>query len=315
MSEADRMDHQQLEAWWELSLWPCAVRSPSFCLRTARSLRGSPDINRLNTSESHSTSLSKPKPRIAILSVTEDASSQYVPIMNCIFSAQKSVRCLRAITAQAPRLTLSASQNIPIDVCKIYGADAVFLQQACHLTSGSYYKIERRAGLLQYLMVRSLPHPFPTRPTPSQMAFLAGPSARRHLTQPTQEQVDLRAACFCHRKIIDIGYVCSVCLSSLSPPASYVSTLTPPCAVFCSPLPVCSTCRFAPHSSSPFAHTLTEPSRRTKFPMATLKRLGFGAKPANGAGGAGTKKRKAGPGTPGPGTPRTGSPAPTRPAT
>ena len=48
------------------------------------------------------------------------------------------------------------------------------------------------------------------------MAFLPGPSARKHLTQPTQDQVDLRAACFCHRKIIDIGYVCSVCLSSES---------------------------------------------------------------------------------------------------
>lgn len=48
------------------------------------------------------------------------------------------------------------------------------------------------------------------------MTFLPGPSARRHLTQPTQDQVDLRAACFCHRKIVDIGYVCSVCLSSKS---------------------------------------------------------------------------------------------------
>ncbi|KAI5481226.1 transcription initiation factor TFIIH subunit 3 [Pseudohyphozyma bogoriensis] len=170
-------------------------------------------INRLSSStDSLSSTLAKPKPRIAILSVTSDTSTQYVPIMNCIFSAQKV--------------------GIPIDVCKIYGPDAVFLQQACHLTSGSYYKIERRAGLLQYLI----------------MAFLP--------------------ACFCHRKIIDIGYVCSVCLS-----------------IFCSPLPVCSTCR-------------------TKFPMSTLKRLGFGARPppANGgtpAGKAMAKKRKVVGGTPG----------------
>lgn len=38
-------------------------------------------------------------------------------------------------------------------------------------------------------------------------------------------QVDFRAACFCHRQLIDIGYVCSVCLS-----------------VFCSFTPICSTC-------------------------------------------------------------------------
>lgn len=38
-----------------------------------------------------STSLIKPKPRIVILSVTADESSQYVAIMNCIFAAQKVV--------------------------------------------------------------------------------------------------------------------------------------------------------------------------------------------------------------------------------
>ncbi|GAA5979268.1 hypothetical protein JCM11641_001977 [Rhodosporidiobolus odoratus] len=182
------------------------------------------------------TSSRKAKPRIVILSVTPDASSQYVPIMNCIFTAQKS--------------------SIQIDVLKIYGSDAVFLQQACHLTSGSYYRLQRRAGLLQYLM----------------MGFLPSPPAARNLNLPAQQAVDLRAACFCHRKIVDIGYVCSVCLS-----------------IFCAPLPVCSTCR-------------------TKFPMSTLKRLGFGARPigagggTNGGGGTGLarpKKRKVAPnGTP-----------------
>ncbi|GAA5867650.1 hypothetical protein JCM8547_001330 [Rhodosporidiobolus lusitaniae] len=216
-------------------------------------------INRLsNTSDiafstaaSSATSARKAKPRILVLSVTPDASGQYVPIMNCIFTAQKS--------------------NIQLDVVKVYGSDAVFLQQACHLTSGSYFRLQRRAGLLQYLL----------------MGFLPAPSAARNLNLPSQQAVDLRAACFCHRKIVDIGYVCSVCLS-----------------IFCSPLPVCSTCR-------------------TKFPMSTLKRLGFGARPpsAPGAGMARPKKRKvpptasaadgarpspgpgAGGGTPGPGTP------------
>ncbi|BGP57983.1 hypothetical protein JCM8202_001927 [Rhodotorula sphaerocarpa] len=192
-------------------------------------------VNRLNSADTFgaSASLKKAKPRIVILSVTQDASTQYVPIMNCIFTAQKN--------------------TIQIDVCKIHGTDAVFLQQACHLTGGAYFRLHRRAGLLQYLM----------------MGFLPGPTARRSLNQPKQEHVDLRAACFCHRKIVDIGYVCSVCLS-----------------IFCSPLPVCSTCR-------------------TKFPMSTLKRLGFGARPpGSGAGAPGgtggtpkPKKRKVPPTT------------------
>ncbi|KAK4052296.1 RNA polymerase II transcription factor B subunit 4 [Microbotryomycetes sp. JL221] len=179
-------------------------------------------INRLNANTSLKPNLNKPRPRVVIMSVSEDSSAHYVSVMNCIFTAQKN--------------------SVPVDVCKIFGRDAVFLQQACHLTQGNYFRLARRSGLLQYLL----------------MAFLPGPSARKHFIQPTHDQVDLRAACFCHRKIVDIGYVCSVCLS-----------------IFCSPLPVCSTCR-------------------TKFPMSTLKRLGFGGKPTTSStlNGPRTKKRK-----------------------
>ena len=38
-------------------------------------------------------------------------------------------------------------------------------------------------------------------------------------------KVDYRAACFCHRELVDVGFVCSVCLS-----------------VFCKFSPICSTC-------------------------------------------------------------------------
>jgi len=44
-------------------------------------------------------------------------------------------------------------QNIPIDVCKIWGEDAVFLQQAAHITEGIYMRPSDPAGLLQVLMV------------------------------------------------------------------------------------------------------------------------------------------------------------------
>ena len=47
-----------------------------------------------------------------------------------------------------------------------------------------------------------------------QWLFLPDPSIRSKLTLPPRAQVDYRAACFCHRQLIDIGYVCSVCLSS-----------------------------------------------------------------------------------------------------
>ncbi|CAG8602365.1 10145_t:CDS:2, partial [Paraglomus occultum] len=117
------------------------------------------------------------KPRILIVSVSSDSPYQYIGIMNCIFSAQKA--------------------SIPIDVCKVYGEDTVFLQQAAHITEGVYLKLASPQGFLQYLMITFLPDHY----------------SRKYLCLPGQEHVDYRAACFCHKKIVDVGYVCSVCLS------------------------------------------------------------------------------------------------------
>ncbi|KAG7446289.1 Tfb4-domain-containing protein [Guyanagaster necrorhizus] len=164
-------------------------------------------VNRValaSTSDNSSQSLeagSSTDPRILILSVSPDLTTSYIPIMNAIFSAQKL--------------------KVAVDACQIYGTDSVFLQQAAHLTGGSYISLERRDALLQYLI----------------MSFLSPPSIRKVLSVPTQDRIDFRAACFCHKNIIDIGFVCSVCLS-----------------IFCQPVPVCSTCR-------------------TKFPIKTLQRL------------------------------------------
>ncbi|KAF8518722.1 transcription factor Tfb4 [Gautieria morchelliformis] len=163
-------------------------------------------INRFNqlsavTANIAPSTTKAPDPRILIISVSPDLSASYIPLMNSIFSAQKL--------------------KVTIDVCKLYGPDTVFLQQASHLTGGSYLYLEHKDALLQYLI----------------MTFLPPPRLRRLLATPTQDKVDFRAACFCHKNIVDIGFVCSVCLS-----------------IFCQPVPVCSTCR-------------------TKFPMKTLQRL------------------------------------------
>ncbi|KAI9146336.1 TFIIH subunit Tfb4/p34 [Paraphysoderma sedebokerense] len=130
------------------------------------------------------------KPRILVISASNDSPIHYIPTMNCIFSAQKAM--------------------IPIDVCNLGKLDTIFLQQAAHLTDGVYLKIPRIEGLLEYLM----------------FAFLPDRYTRQFLCLPTLDQVDFRAACFCHKKIIDIGYVCSICLS-----------------IFCEWSEVCSTCK------------------------------------------------------------------------
>ncbi|KAI9261032.1 TFIIH subunit Tfb4/p34 [Sporodiniella umbellata] len=130
------------------------------------------------------------KPRILVLSVSPDSAFQYIPLMNCIFSAQKA--------------------SIPIDVCKIFGEETAFLQQASNITGGVYVQVNNPQALLEHLM----------------MAFLPDRYSRNFLNLPTQDQVDFRAACFCHKQIVDIGFVCSVCLS-----------------IFCKWSPVCSTCK------------------------------------------------------------------------
>ncbi|CAG8740076.1 8452_t:CDS:2, partial [Funneliformis mosseae] len=83
--------------------------------------------------------------------------------------------------------------GIPIDVCKVHGEDAVFLQQAAHITGGRYLKLPTPQGFLQFLMITFLPDRY----------------TRTYQCLPGEEKVDFGAACFCHKKIIDIGYVCS----------------------------------------------------------------------------------------------------------
>jgi transcription initiation factor TFIIH subunit 3 len=121
--------------------------------------------------------------RVLVVSVSSDLAEQYISVMNSIFAAQRL--------------------QIPIDVLKLAGS-TTFLQQASDATDGIYLAPEAAdltgAGLLQYLM----------------MGYLPDATSRQFLNVPGKTEVDFRAACFCHRKVVDIGFVCSVCLSSTS---------------------------------------------------------------------------------------------------
>uniref|UniRef100_A0A0A9Z1Z9 General transcription factor IIH subunit 3 n=1 Tax=Lygus hesperus TaxID=30085 RepID=A0A0A9Z1Z9_LYGHE len=126
--------------------------------------------------------------RILIITGSGDSASQYMNYMNVFFTAQK--------------------EGVQIDVLSME-QDLGLLQQGCDITGGVYLKIPHQNGLLQYLL----------------WVFLADPPVRKKLLLPPPVKVDYRAACFCHRQLIDIGYVCSVCLS-----------------VFCKFSPICTTC-------------------------------------------------------------------------
>lgn len=61
-------------------------------------------------------------------------------------------------------------------------------------------KIKHAHGLIQYLL----------------SAYSVEPTLRPHINMSTQRDVDFRAACFITKKVVDIGYVCSVCLCIMS---------------------------------------------------------------------------------------------------
>ncbi|ODV98557.1 hypothetical protein PACTADRAFT_184848 [Pachysolen tannophilus NRRL Y-2460] len=136
-------------------------------------------INKLNLSNDGLL-----KSRILIISVTDDDSLPYISTMNCIFAAQK--------------------MKVPIDVLKLDKKDGVnnsiFLQQATDATNGIFQKITHPKGLVQYLST----------------SFLIDSNLRSILILPTNFKIDFRSSCFLTKKIIDIGYVCSVCLCILS---------------------------------------------------------------------------------------------------
>ncbi|NXK83113.1 TF2H3 factor, partial [Amazona guildingii] len=131
------------------------------------------------------------KSRILVIKAAEDSALQYMNFMNVIFAAQK--------------------QSVLIDAC-VLDSDSGLLQQACDITGGIYLKVLHMPSLLQYLL----------------WVFLPDQEQRSQLVLPPPIHVDYRAACFCHRNLIEIGYVCSVCLS-----------------IFCNFSPICSTCETA----------------------------------------------------------------------
>lgn len=150
---------------------------------------GPSNTNNAVATESAETTVTGLQSRILVISVSGDLAHQYIPIMNSTFAAQRL--------------------RIPIDILKLSG-DTIFLQQASDATGGTYLSPTTPEGLLQYLM----------------LAFLPDQTSRKHLISAGGSIVDFRAACFCHRKVIDVGFVCSVCLSIFCEPPEGATCLT-----------------------------------------------------------------------------------------
>ncbi|KAI8103884.1 hypothetical protein M9435_006410 [Picochlorum sp. BPE23] len=127
--------------------------------------------------------------RILCIATSQDDSSKYLTFMNAVFASQRD--------------------GITIDCCHLGSKDSSLFQQACLLTGGLHMRPARPKSLLEYLMT----------------AYIADEDVRKDLRYPSAQGIDFRASCFCHHTLIDMGYVCSVCLS-----------------VFCEKHSICLTC-------------------------------------------------------------------------
>lgn len=160
-------------------------------------------------------SVDKINGRMVIIKVSDDCPSQYLSLMNAVFTAQKLHVPMDTCILPSPQFPENPSSNRSTSCLPKHSS---LLQQAADLTGGIYLQIPRLSGLLQYLL----------------SVFLPAPKFRPHFLLPDSHSsrfssgVDFRAACFCHKRLIDIGYVCSVCLS-----------------IFCEFTPICTTCNSA----------------------------------------------------------------------
>ncbi|KAK4190209.1 RNA polymerase II transcription factor B subunit 4 [Podospora australis] len=157
--------------------------------------------------------------RILVVSVSDSSPSQYIPTMNAVFAA--------------------AHARISIDTLSLR-ASATFLQQASYITRGTFIRASEPRGLLQYLMFGFGSGSAPSNRSAADSAAAGKPITRHNigasaapptrgekkgaangmnglgvadiLVTPSADTVDFRAACFCHRNVVDTGFVCSICL-------------------------------------------------------------------------------------------------------
>lgn len=134
----------------------------------------------LGGSNASTNTLTSMHARVLIVTPNDTYESNYIAIMNCIFAAQK--------------------MKVPLDVAKLGGNQAPYLQQAADATNGVYLHIKEPQGLMQMLST----------------AYFLEPSLRSIVILPTNSNVNYKASCFISGKPVDIGFVCSVCLCIMS---------------------------------------------------------------------------------------------------
>lgn len=132
-------------------------------------------LHRLRSSLPHLT-----QQRVWLVSRSPDDPSAYVPLMNCIFSAQKDDVLLDSLLCGPSSRYLSHAARATGGLCLRCPTDALLERSATALALGY---------------------------------FAVPPAARAAFETPPLKPHDPCASCFCHAKRVEVAHVCSVCLS------------------------------------------------------------------------------------------------------
>lgn len=188
-----------------LSISDQSTENPDFTSYTLQKLQDALHISAVSPNDSSATHLSPAlaiafchinrlkhdyanEGRILIVSLGGEFGVERNNLMNIFFAAHK--------------------HDIIVDVANI-GKSNPILHQACDVTGGVHIEITEPNCFFQKLLIYCL----------------GSSSVRAVFSKPDNSIVDYRAICHCHGKPVNIGYVCSVCLS-----------------VKCQFSPICSVC-------------------------------------------------------------------------
>ncbi|KIV87411.1 hypothetical protein PV11_02959 [Exophiala sideris] len=160
-----------------------------------------------STGEGSSTNSLQSRILLVSASPSTDLAHQYIPIMNAIFACQRLSIPIDILQLPLPLPPQRSSATESGGSTSPSSNSTLFLQQAADATHGIFIPADlpdskpgasASQAFLTYLL----------------LSFLPSPTTRsRHLILPTRIDVDFRAACFCHRNIVSVGFVCSICLS------------------------------------------------------------------------------------------------------
>ena len=161
--------------------------------------------------DSHPDTSAAIKARVLVVTASANSAAQFAATMNCIFAAAK-----QAGPAVAKGHAPHAPQKVPIDVVDAGASASLLLQQAAELTGGLHTHATQPQLLRPYLVVwtgQRLQH---SPMTTQARTFLNVEDRAGVTTAQRTEHCNAQPSCVCHQSPVSKGFVCSVCLSSLS---------------------------------------------------------------------------------------------------